>query len=107
MDLNVEAKESSIKRFDFKKNGHNYSFYYDDPKGLINYLVEIADGTESNLDIMDIFSLVRNLAVKDKKKAKGVEDVNDDKCDICGKKLVTDGYKWWCVEKHDTTDESK
>lgn len=51
-----------LKRFDFNKGKHQFSFYYDDVKELINYLVDIADKDDCNLDLMDIFSLVRNLA---------------------------------------------
>ena len=34
---------TKIKRFDFKKGEHCFSFYYSDPKELINHLVDIAD----------------------------------------------------------------
>jgi hypothetical protein len=51
-----------LKRFDFSKGKHQFSFYYDDVKELINYLVDIADSDDCSLDLMDIFSLVRNLA---------------------------------------------
>ena len=53
---------SDLKRFDFSKGTHQFSFYYDDVKELINHLVDIADSEQCNLDLMDIFSLVRRLA---------------------------------------------
>jgi hypothetical protein len=52
----------ALKRFDFTKGKHHFSFYYDDVKELINHLVDIADSEDCNLDLMDIFSLVRQLA---------------------------------------------
>ena len=50
------------KRFDFQKGEHKFSFIYDDTKKLINHLVDIADTSDCALDLMDIFSLVRQLA---------------------------------------------
>lgn len=58
--------EQILKRFDFKKGAHDYSYYYDDVKELINMLVDQAEAPEINFDVMDVFTLVRNLALKSK-----------------------------------------
>jgi len=61
-----------LKRFDFTKGQHHFSFYYDDVKELINHLVDVADSDGCNLDLMDIFSLVRRLANDTTKVSKSV-----------------------------------
>ena len=53
---------------------------------------------EGKEDIIHMFDL---------EKAKRINKMNDNKCDICNGQLETDGYKWWCPQEHDTTDEVK
>ena len=43
----------------------------------------------------------------DLNKSKRINNMKDDKCDICNSKLKTDGYIWWCTSKLDTTDGEK
>jgi hypothetical protein len=55
-----------LKRLDFAKGQDQYSFFYDDIRELINYLVDIADEEKCHLDLMDIFTIVNRLAEKQK-----------------------------------------
>lgn len=54
--------KTKLRRFDFTKGRQHYSFYFDDTRELINHLVDIADGKESNISLIDVFTLVRQLA---------------------------------------------
>ncbi len=54
-----------MKKFEFQKNKHQYSFKYDDVKELINYIVDIADTDGCHIDLIDVFVIVRALATKE------------------------------------------
>ena len=51
-----------MKRLDFAKEGHHYSFVYDDVRELINHIVDLADSPECQFDLMDVFAIVKRLA---------------------------------------------
>lgn len=57
-----------MNRFDFQKGKHVFSFYYDDVRELINHLVDIADSDGCNIDLMDVFALVRLISGHQTKK---------------------------------------
>lgn len=52
-----------MNKFEFRKGYHEYSFYYDDVKELINHIVDIADSDDCHIDLMDVFVIVKVLAV--------------------------------------------
>ena len=54
--------KQQVKRLDFRKGDHYYSVYYDDIKEFINHMVDYCDADDNNLDMMDMLSVVRNLA---------------------------------------------
>ena len=56
------AMGRKMKRFDFQKDKHLYSFYFDDVKEFINHLVDVADSGKTNLDLVDVFGITRELA---------------------------------------------
>lgn len=51
-----------MKRLDFAKGTHHYSFVYDDVRDLINHIVDLADSPECHFDLMDVFAIVKRLA---------------------------------------------
>lgn len=51
-----------LKRIEFQKAEQVYAIDYADVKTLINCLVDYADDSRFNLDLMDVFVLVHRLA---------------------------------------------
>ncbi len=56
-----------MNRFDFQKGKHVFSFDYENVRELINHLVDVADSDESNIDLMDVFALVRLISGQETK----------------------------------------
>ena len=51
-----------MKRLEFRKGDQGYAIDYTDVKELINCLVDYADDSRYDLDLMDVFLLVHRLA---------------------------------------------
>jgi len=47
-----------VKRIDFKKGKHRYSFYFDDARVLANHLYDLAADPGCNIEVMDLFKVI-------------------------------------------------
>ena len=60
----LEERMNSMKKLEIHKRQHNYIIMYDTVQNLINTLVDHADNPKYNLDLMDVFYIVHQLAHK-------------------------------------------
>ena len=52
----------TLKKFEFQKAGHSFSYFYDDVKELINHIVDQADDLDCSLTLIDCFQIIQELS---------------------------------------------
>ena len=52
----------TLRRFDFRKHNHCFSYYYDDVKTLIDHVVDCACDDDSVITVRDTFKITQRLA---------------------------------------------